>query len=124
MTHKHILKTAAERNVLLHVTWQAKYGDIPAKYFVWLDESSVDDKTNQCTDRWAPLGCAYVRHATFIQGQHYSVLPALSADGIIALDIFKGSVNKEHFMQFLNDELVCYDTASMKWKLHIDQEPS
>jgi hypothetical protein len=34
------------------------------------------------------------------------VLPALTSDGIIALDSFKGSVNKEHFMDFLNKELV------------------
>ena len=43
MTHKQVSKTAAERNELLRATWQAEYGDIPAKYFVWLDESSVDD---------------------------------------------------------------------------------
>jgi len=93
LTHKHISKTAAERNELLRATWQAEYGDIPAKYFVWLDQSGVDDKTNQHTDGWAPLGHACVQHATFIRGQRYSVLPALSADGIIALDIFKGIRN-------------------------------
>ncbi|TFK78702.1 hypothetical protein K466DRAFT_506868, partial [Polyporus arcularius HHB13444] len=35
----------------------------------------------------------------------YSVLPALSVDGMIALDIFEGSVNKDRFLQFLNEEL-------------------
>ncbi|KAG1743852.1 hypothetical protein EDB19DRAFT_1633141, partial [Suillus lakei] len=45
LTHKDISKTATERNELLRATWQAAYGDIPAEYFVWLDESSVDDKT-------------------------------------------------------------------------------
>ncbi|TFK78757.1 hypothetical protein K466DRAFT_468528, partial [Polyporus arcularius HHB13444] len=35
----------------------------------------------------------------------YSILPALTMDGIIALDIFEGSVNKERFLQFLNNEL-------------------
>jgi hypothetical protein len=106
MTHKCISKTAAERNELLRATWQAAYGDIPAEYFVWLDESSVDDKTNQRTRGWAELGRACVRRATFIRGQRYSVLPALTSDGIVALDIFEGSVNKERFIQFLTDELV------------------
>ena len=105
MTHKQISKTAAERNELLRATWQAEYGDIPAEYFVWLDESSVDDKTNQRNQGWADLGRACVRRATFIRGQRYSVLPALTADGFIALDIFKGSVNKDQFTQFLNEEL-------------------
>ncbi|KAG1861280.1 hypothetical protein F4604DRAFT_1515028, partial [Suillus subluteus] len=47
MTHKDISKTAAERNDLLRATWQAAYRDILAEYFVSLDESSIDDKTNQ-----------------------------------------------------------------------------
>jgi|SRR5882762_7888780 len=87
--------------------WQAEYGDIPAEYFVWLDESSVDDRTDQRNQGWADLGRACVHRATFIQGQHYSILPALTADGFIALDIFEGLVNKDRFLQFLNDNLVC-----------------
>jgi transposase len=56
MTHKRVSKTAAERNELLRATWQAMYGNIPAEYFVWLDESSVDNKTNQRNHGWADLG--------------------------------------------------------------------
>ena len=79
LTHKHISQTATVRIKLLHVTWQAEYGDIPAEYFAWLDELSIDDKTNQHTDGCAPLGHACVQHATFIQGWCYSVLPELYA---------------------------------------------
>jgi transposase len=106
LSHKRVSKAAMERNELLRATWQAAYGDIPAEYFVWLDESSVDDHTNQRTDGWAPLGRACVRRATFIRGQHYSILPAFTSEGIIALDIFEGSVNKEKFIQFVKDDLV------------------
>ncbi|EIW58335.1 uncharacterized protein TRAVEDRAFT_124639, partial [Trametes versicolor FP-101664 SS1] len=35
----------------------------------------------------------------------FSLLPALSLDGIIALDIFEGSVNKERFIAFVHGEL-------------------
>jgi len=69
LTHKEQAKKAAERNEMLRATWQAEYGDIPAEYFIWLDESSVDDKTNQRTDGWAPLGRPCVHRATFIRGQ-------------------------------------------------------
>ena len=69
LTHKEQAKKAAERNEMLRATWQAEYGDIPAEYFVWIDKSSVDDKTNQRTQGWAPLGRACVRQATFIRGQ-------------------------------------------------------
>lgn len=109
LSNKKISKTALERNELLRATWQAEYGDIPAEYFVWLDEASVDDRTNQRKNGWAGIGRACVRRDTFIRGQRYSVLPALTADGIIALDIFEGSVNKDRFIQFLNEELVCFN---------------
>jgi transposase len=107
LSRKRVSKAALERNELLRATWQAEYGDIPADYFVWLDESSVDDHTNQRTHGWAAVGRACVRRATFIRGQRYSILPALTSDGIIALDIFEGSVNKEKFIRFLKEDLVC-----------------
>ena len=92
----------------MHATSQAEYGDIPAEYFVWLDEASVDDQTNQRRDGWAAVGRACISHATFIRGQRFSVLPALTHKGIIALDIFEGSVNKEKFIQFVDQQLVCH----------------
>jgi hypothetical protein len=101
-----VSNAALERNELLRAIWQAEYGDIPAECFVWLDESSVDDKTNQRLSGWAPLGLACVCRATYIRGQRYSVLPALTLEGLIALDIFEGSVTKEHFIQYLEHELV------------------
>ena len=55
----------------------------------------MDDRTNQCTMGWAAMGRACVCRAAFICGQRHSVLPALTCEGMIALDIFEGSVNKE-----------------------------
>ncbi|KAF9538411.1 hypothetical protein CPC08DRAFT_605746, partial [Agrocybe pediades] len=46
-TNKQVASAALERNELLRATWQAEYGDIPGEFCVWLDEASVDDKTNQ-----------------------------------------------------------------------------
>ncbi|KAJ6548286.1 hypothetical protein B0H10DRAFT_1651243, partial [Mycena sp. CBHHK59/15] len=34
----------------------------------------------------------------------YSILPALTTEGIVALDIFEGSVTKEHFLGFLREQ--------------------
>ncbi|KAF6744038.1 hypothetical protein DFP72DRAFT_766632, partial [Ephemerocybe angulata] len=44
---KRVSKAALERNELLRATWQGEFGALPAEYMVWLDESSVDDRTNQ-----------------------------------------------------------------------------
>jgi transposase len=34
------------------------------------------------------------------------VLPALTSEGYITLDIFEGSINKERFIHFLEEQLV------------------
>lgn len=106
MAHKHIAKEAQERDELVRATWQAEYGDIPMESFVWLDESSVDNRTNQRAEGWAPLGRACVRRDTFVRGQRFSVLPALTVNGIIALDIFEGSVTKARFVNFVREQIV------------------
>jgi transposase len=95
LTQKSLSKEALEKDELLRATWQAAYGDMPSNFFFWLDESGVDDMTNQWRNGWAPLGRACVHCATFLRGQRYSILPTLTVDGIVALDIFEGSVNKD-----------------------------
>ena len=106
LTNKQVVNAALERNKLLCVTWQAAYADIPAKYCVWLDKASIDDLTNQRTAGWAPKERACICRTAFIHSQQYSVLPALTCNSIIVLDIFEGSINKKRFLQFLNEQLV------------------
>ena len=105
-SHKQVSKAALERNEALRSVWIAEFGDIPADNFIWLDEASVDNNTCVRQAGWAPLERACVRRATFLCGQRYSILPALTSDGIIALDIFEGSVTKERFLSFLEEQLV------------------
>lgn len=61
ISHKKVAREALERDEVVHTTWLAEYGDIPVESCLWLDESSVDDHTNQCCNRWAPLGHACVQ---------------------------------------------------------------
>ena len=67
------------------------------KYTVVREMSQKEDK------RERKYRQACVRQTSFLCGQKYSVLPVLSLDGILALDIFEGSVNCERFMDFLQD---------------------
>ncbi|THU80352.1 hypothetical protein K435DRAFT_574980, partial [Dendrothele bispora CBS 962.96] len=46
ITNKKISAEAAERDEMLRATWMAVNGNIPLEYMVWLDEASVDDRTN------------------------------------------------------------------------------
>ncbi|KIK79269.1 hypothetical protein PAXRUDRAFT_770098 [Paxillus rubicundulus Ve08.2h10] len=67
----------------------------------------------QARDRgWSVIGWACVMHTAFLCGQKYSILPALDSNGIFALEIFEGSLNKEKFISFLWDQV-------MSWNLMI-----
>ena len=45
----------------------------------------------------------------------YSILPALTTEGIIALDIFEGSVTKERFLTFIQEQVVHMPVYLMEW---------
>lgn len=107
ITHKSISPEALERNELLRAIWQGAHAHIPKESFIWLDEASVDDQTNHRNMGWAALGRACVCRTAFMRGQRFSVLPALTCDGIIAMDIFEGSVTKERFLGFIEKQIVC-----------------
>ena len=107
ITRKSISKEAKERNDLLRAVWEAnmaQYDD--PDLFVFLDESGVNDKTTQRVAGWSHLGVPCVQRAAFMRGTNLSVLPALSIDGIFALDIFEGAVNRDKFIEFLEEQVV------------------
>jgi hypothetical protein len=90
LTNKTISVEALEHNEHLCATWLAGIAQYEPSQLVFIDEAGVDNHTNVCRNGWSPLGQACVCHSSFLRGQKYSVLPALSLDGIIALDVFEG----------------------------------
>jgi transposase len=105
-SHKRLSKEAAERNELLRATWQAAYGHLPMEAMVWLDESGVDDRDFHRLFGYTPAGLAAVRIELFARGERTTILPALTTDGIIAMHLFEGGVTTEHFIYFLQRQLV------------------
>ena len=106
-TRKWLTKASAERDEELHGVWEiamAEYTDLTV--FVFLDESAVDNKTIQRSHGWSQLGQPCIRHMTFLRGKRYSILLALTTDGIIGLEILKGSITKERFLAFLRTHVV------------------
>lgn len=107
ITRKGVSRAAAERDEELRDLFEirmAQYED--PDLFVFLDESAVDRRTAQRGFGWADAGLPCVERATFLRGIRYSILPALTSSGIIALDIFEGSVTKERFIGFLREQVV------------------
>ena len=106
-TWKTVSRKALEGDRIVRACWEAETAQyVDPDYFVFIDESHIDQKTAQRQHGWAPVGLPLVERSTFLKGVRHSILPALSSDGIIALDIFEGSVNKEKFIKFLRDQVV------------------
>jgi transposase len=97
-SHKKLAKQAAERNAFLRACWLVKYGDIPAECCVWLDESGVDDRDHFRVNGWSQVGVAPVCCDLFARDVRLTMIPALTVDGIIAMDVFDGGVGKEQFL--------------------------
>jgi len=73
-----------------------------------LDESSKDGKTLIRRYGWAPSGEDAVLRVSLDRGVRYSILPALTTDGYIAVRVVEGSIDGEEFFDFIvNDLLPC-----------------
>jgi hypothetical protein len=102
LTRKKLSKEAWERDDQLRTIWEAEMAQyVDPEVFIALDESAVDNRTTQRTHGRSLAGTPCVQRAAFIRGTRYSVLPALTTEGIVALDIFEGSVTKDIFLGFL-----------------------
>ena len=86
-----------------------------ANMLVFIDEAAVD----QCTSiRWYGWSCIGQRCSVwqpFVCGLRYSILPAITLDGIIVYDIIEGPIDGERFLQFLRDQVVCTISFSLRW---------
>lgn len=121
-----ITKLAIERNQELRAQFLYDVGIFSADQFVFVDESSIDRRTTQRHYGWAQKGERAVMHGNFVRGDRwavtrrlkavqwywrilylarYSLLPALSLNGIIHLRIFEGSVNGTGFLSFITQLL-------------------
>ena len=106
MTQKVLSREANERRKDVRLLWEldmAQYTDLDM--FVFLDESTVDNHTVRRACSWSAAGTPAVERSTFLRGVHHSILPALTSQGMLALDIYiyEGSVNKEQFIHFINE---------------------
>ncbi|KAJ6512411.1 hypothetical protein C8R45DRAFT_774698, partial [Mycena sanguinolenta] len=98
--------------------YEATVGDLYHDWqLVFLDESHCDRRTMQRRGGWAPIGDRARCHDFFIQGikcvappytlsslpviSRFSVLPAISLDGVLHLDVITRSWTAEEFEQYI-----------------------
>jgi hypothetical protein len=73
---------------------------------IFLDETSKDERTSSRLYGYSFKNQPAVQKIVFLRGVRYTILPALSLDGIIGVEIIKGSCNKQLFEEFIFSQLV------------------
>ncbi|PPR02227.1 hypothetical protein CVT24_011455 [Panaeolus cyanescens] len=102
-TRKKVSMPALERNEDLRAEYQTNIGEnYAAEQLVFVDESACNRNTTKRLFGWAPTGQRSRRHDYFIRGQRYSILPALSLDGVLHLDVINRSYTQELFDGFID----------------------
>ena len=73
---------------------------------IFINESAKDECTLCRQYGYSPWNQAAIKKVVFLRGKRYTILPALSLDGMLALDIMEGSCNKERFCNFILSKVV------------------
>jgi hypothetical protein len=108
MTHKHVSVRALERNDILRSAYMNMIATVvpDPEMFIFIDEAAKNKRTTGRPMGWAVVGERCVQRRCFVRGQRYSILPALTLDGIITYDIIEGSVTAARFLTFLRELVV------------------
>lgn len=72
---------------------------------MFVDESAFDRRVSHRPYAWAPSGNRARRRDFFIRGKRYSILPALSLDGILALEVLDRPFTALTFNTFIEGVL-------------------
>jgi transposase len=120
LTRKKVVVRAQERNLLLQGVFRNRIGDLVTDpwMLIFLDESSKDKRTLIWRYGYGPKGERLKVDAPFVCSQRYSMLPAITLDGIITYKVVEGSITAESFVEFLENYVVCHAHIAV-WKLDL-----
>ena len=107
LTHKRVEPVSGTQDEDLRASWMATISQYEAEHLVFLDETACNGRTPNRRWGWSPRGfpCRARRFNT--NSKRWSILPALSVEGYVAVDMFQGSFTGERFKSFVNAS--CHD---------------
>jgi transposase len=107
LTWKIMRRAALERDDALRAAWlEDTLLRYTADEMVFLDESSKDGHTIFRKYGRSPRGERPVIQGLQDRGTRYSILPAITVDGYIAVRVIEGSVDGAEFFDFVLNDLV------------------
>jgi transposase len=114
ISRKRVSIWALERNDIMRSAFMNMIATtVPdPEMFIFIDEAAKNKRTEGRSMGWAMMGQRCVQRRCFVRGQRFSILPALTLDGIITYDIIEGSVTAARFLQFLRELVVSFPSSS------------
>jgi hypothetical protein len=113
LTRKKLRRVAAERDEEFRSEWLDNIlTNYIAEQLVFLDESSKDDRVLLRQYGWSTTGEDAVDSVPLDRGFRYSVLPALTIDGYMAVRVVEGSIDGSEFFDFVVQEVVSQSFCS------------
>lgn len=118
-TSKTVSKEALERDEKRRAVFMYQMGKVAKDpdMLVFLDEAAKNEKTSGRLKGWSLRGMRCVQRRCFIRGQRFSILPAITLDGIVAHTIVEGSVTSEKFCKFLREQVVRLSSIPLQSKV-------
>jgi transposase len=114
ITYKKLRKVAAERDDAYRAAWMHDVlTHYTAEQLVFLDESSKDGHTLFRQYGRAPIGETPQESMVQDRGIRYSILPALTLDGYIAIRVVEGSIDGAEFFDFVVNDVVSLCTLGL-----------
>ena len=100
ITRKGMSFSAAERSDELRALYMNRIGAEArdAEMLLFVDEAAKDRRTSTRPCGWSTQGQRCYGSRYFIRGVRYSILPAITLDGIISYDIIEGPVDGPRFL--------------------------
>lgn len=114
-TNKRVTKEALERDAARRAVFKYRIGKVAPdpNMLLFLDEAVKNERTPGRTRGWSLRGTRVRQRQCFVRGHRYSILPAITLDGIVAREIIDGSVTAKRFCRFLRTHVVCFPLSSL-----------
>ena len=106
LTRKKVQQIALQRSSVYRGDFMADVQWFSPDKFVWVDETGCNKKDQIRRCGYALRGEYPVYHRFLHRGQRISAITALSADGVIALELTKGTVDGSKFVDFIRGKLI------------------
>ena len=111
-------KKVYERNEIIRAHYLGIIGEhYTPNQLIFIDESAKDEKSLSRLYGYSPRNIRACKKVVFIWGKRYIILPALTLDGFVAVDIFEGACDRKKFVDFVLDQVVCKIIIIMFYKL-------